>query len=356
MRVILAAGSTETASIDGLSAAGASTRLLGHTPAADAEILVYGRPTAAPVTPVSPTGCPTPAAITRAVREVIGFDVAVLDAGMAEPTAAPTVDLGDDVGRDLRCETAVPNAAARYERAREFGASLPDDELLVGETIPGGTTTAAGVLAALGEPVAVSSSLPNNPLERKRAVVAEGLASSGLEPGECAGSPLAAIRAAGDPVQAVVAGVTAGALDAGTDVTLAGGTQLIAVAALLRHAGIERSLTVATTRFVADDPTTDLEAAADRLAIELTVTDPGFDGRGHVAMDRYAAGEAKEGVAMGGALSLVPPGNMPVVRDRIETVCTRLGIDTDGDADGEADTDAGCGGRPTGHGGASRGS
>jgi NaMN:DMB phosphoribosyltransferase len=83
MRVILIAGTTKTAAIDGISAAGATSRLLMHTPSADAEIISYGLPIQAPVTPVSPSGCPTPAVITRAIRERIGFDLTVVDAGLA---------------------------------------------------------------------------------------------------------------------------------------------------------------------------------------------------------------------------------------------------------------------------------
>ena len=330
MRVILPAGTTETALIDGISAAGAAPELMAHTPSADVEIVAYGRPTVSPVTPVSPTGCPTPAAVTRAVRDVVGFDLAVVHAGLAKPTGAPTVDLGVDPGVDVREPVAVPKAAAIYDRAHGFGASLPDDEILIGETVPGGTTTALGVLTALGEPAGVSSSLPDNPLEQKREVVAEGLAASDLEPGDCEDEPLAAIRAVGDPVQPTVAGIAAGALEAGTDVTLAGGTQMVAVAAALRHAGVGDPLTVATTSFVADERGGELEAVCDRLDCDLAVTDPGFDGREHVAMERYCAGEAKEGVAMGGALSLVPDGEMDAVCNRLEVVCDRLGIDGDG--------------------------
>ena len=327
MHVLLPAGTTETALIDGISAAGASPELMAHTPSADVEILEYGAPTTAPVTPVSPTGCPTPAAVTRAVREVVEFDLAVVDAGLAEPTAAPTVDLDVDPGNDVREPVAVPDAAAVFDRAHAFGASLPDDDLLIGETVPGGTTTALGVLTALGEPAGVSSSLPDNPIERKRRVVDAALEASALEPGACEGRPLAAVRAVGDPVQATVAGIAAGALERGTDVTLAGGTQMVAIAAILRHTGVDDPLSIATTSFVADEQGNRLGEVCSRLDCELTVTDPGFDERDHVAMERYCAGEAKEGVAMGGALSLVPDGRMDAVRERLEVVCDRLGID-----------------------------
>ncbi|MDQ2051212.1 TIGR00303 family protein [Natronolimnohabitans sp. A-GB9] len=338
MHVILPAGTTETALIDGISAAGAAPALMEHTPSADVEILEYGEPTIAPVTPVSPTGCPTPAAVTRAAREEIGFGLSVVDAGLAQPTGAPTVDLGVEPGADVREPVAVPEAEAVFDRAHAFGASLPDDEVLIGETIPGGTTTALGVLTALGEPAGVSSSLPQNPIERKRRVVDEALAASDLEPGGCTDRPLEAIRAVGDPVQATVSGIAAGALEAGIDVTLAGGTQMVAVAAVLRHADVDDPLSIATTSFVADEQGEQLGEVCYRLNCDLTVTDPGFDERDHVAAERYCAGEAKEGVGMGGALSVVPDDRMTDVVDRFEAVCDRLGIDAETGADTEAAT------------------
>ncbi len=337
MRVILAAGATETARIDGISAAGASPELMRYTPPGDAEILSYGEPIAAPVTPVSPTGCVTPAAVTRAVREVRTFPVTIVDAGMLAPTAAPTVDFGTEAGADVRKPVAVSDADRIFERARRFGAALPDEAVLIGETIPGGTTTALGVLTALGEPIGVSSSFVTNPIERKRAIVEEGLTASGLEPGDCVDAPIEAIEAMGDPVQATVAGITTGAIASGIDVTLAGGTQQLGIAALLRHGGIDASLTVATTAFVAEDRGDDLRAAGDRLDFELVVTDPGFDREYHVAMGRYCAGEVKEGVAMGGALSLVDDGELSTVRDRFVAVCDRLGIDDVDSMDTTAD-------------------
>ncbi|RQG96623.1 nicotinate mononucleotide-dependent phosphoribosyltransferase CobT [Natrarchaeobius chitinivorans] len=328
MHLLLAAGTTETALIDGISAAGASPELMAHTPSADVEILEYGEPVLAPVTPVSPTGCPTPAAVTRAVRAVVDVDLSVIDAGLARPTGAPTVGLGVEPGTDLRESEAVPDAAAVYERARSFGSSLPAEEVVVGETVPGGTTTALGVLTALGEPASVSSSLPENPIDRKQRVVEAGLEASGLEPGDCAGEPLSAIRAVGDPVQPTVAGLAAGVLDAGGSVILGGGTQMVAVAAVLRHAGVDDPISIATTSFVAGEQGRRLEDACERLECDLVVTDPGFEAGGHVAMDRYCAGEAKEGVAMGGVLSLVPDGKMAAVRERFVAVCDRLGIDS----------------------------
>jgi len=312
MRVLLVGGVTRTAGIDGISAAGANPDVMVHTPSADMEIVEYGGTVRSPVVPVSPSGCPTPAVVTRAVRDHVPFETLVVDAGLSKPTGAPSVTIGGAPGDDIRTADPVPTAPATMERAREFGRALPDDEVVLGETIPGGTTTALGVLTALGEDVTVSSSLPENPLALKREVVDEALSASGLSPGDAAGDPERAVRRVGDPVLAAVCGLTVGLVEGGTAVTLGGGTQMIAAAALARHAGLTEAVSLATTSFVAADDSANVADAADSLALDLTVTDPGFEATDHPAMDAYVAGEAKEGVGMGGALALAAREGVPM--------------------------------------------
>jgi uncharacterized protein (TIGR00303 family) len=325
-RLILVAGTTRTAGIEGISAAGADPEVMVHTPGSDAEIVEYGRPVRAPVVPVSPSGTATPAIVTRAVREELGFDVTVVDGGLAKPTAAGTVTVGAKPGGDIREQDPVPTGPGAFATAREFGRAVPDDEVLVAETIPGGTTTALGVLTALGEPASVSSSLPDNPIGRKREVVAAGLDESSLERGGATGQPKRAVRRMGDPVLATAAGFALGARESGAAVTLAGGTQMLAVAALLCHAGAEGTLSLATTTFVAEDPSANVGALAARLAVDVTTTDPGFEALDHPAVEGYLAGEAKEGVGMGGALALADRAGLPMsrVRERVAGLTDRL--------------------------------
>jgi uncharacterized protein (TIGR00303 family) len=330
-RLVLVAGTTGTARIEGISAAGATPDATAHTPSADAEVLAYGRLVRVGTVPVSPTGCPTPAAVTRAVHELVDLHPIVVDGGLSAPTAAPTVSVGARSGRDVREPDPVPTAPGTFEAARRYGRRLPVEHLVVGETIPGGTTTALGVARALGESIPVSSSLPDNPLELKRRVVDEALAASDLAPGQAAHAPELAVRFAGDPVLAAVSGLVAGALEAGTRVTLGGGTQLLAAAALVRHAGREGPLTLATTSYLAAD-VPDLEAAAARLDVDVTVTDPGFAVE---PLARYAAGEAKEGAGMGGALALAAEaGVLDAVPGRTIDVLDRLGTGDPEGADG----------------------
>ncbi len=325
-RLVLVAGTTRTAEIPGISAAGADPEVMVHTPSADAEILERGRTVAAPLVPVSPSGTPTPAVVTRAVREQLDVPVTVIDGGLAEPAAVGTVAVGAEPGGDIREREPVPTAPGAFAAAREFGRETADREVFVGETIPGGTTTALGVLTALGDPASVSSSLPDNPIETKRAVVAAGLAASGLERGGAAGQPERAVRTMGDPVLATAAGFALGAHESGTAVTLAGGTQMLAVASLLRHAGVEGTLSLATTSYVAADPTADVDGLARALDVDVTATDPGFEALDHPAGAGYLAGEAKEGVAMGGALALTDRNDVPMatVRERVAELTDRL--------------------------------
>lgn len=319
MRFLIAYGSTATAEIEGISAAGTDPSAMYHTPAADAEIVTYGSLIRSPTVPMSPTGCPTPAVITRAISNLLDIDPIGINAGLQAPTAAPTIDMETPPGGDIREEQPVPTASTLLKDAREVGRNLPDDHITIGESIPGGTTTALGVLRALGEPYGVSSSLPQNPLSLKERVVADSLATNNHDQGAATGDPATAIRCHGDPVLAVITGICLGVLANDRHITLAGGTQMVAVAALVRHAGEPAPMTLATTPFVAQDPAVELEEAGETLNVSIRVTDPGFEESEHVAMKRYQAGEAKEGVGMGGALALAADADISMTRVRAET-------------------------------------
>jgi NaMN:DMB phosphoribosyltransferase len=322
-RFVLVAGTTGTARIEGLSAAGTDPDMWAHAPSADAELVEYGRPVRTDVVPTSPTGCPTPAAVTRAARERVGFETLVVDAGLAEPTGAPTVDVGAKPGRDVREADPVPTAPGAWMAARDLGRALPDDELVIGETIPGGTTTALAVCRALGVDAPVSSSRP----ALERSVIEAAFEASDVGPGGAAYHPELAVRFVGDPVLAVVAGLTAGALASGTEVILGGGARMLAAAALVRHAGVAEPLTVASTPAIADD--VDLTGAAADLDCTATVTDPGFAGRDD-ALSRYAAGEATAGAGMGGALRLAArAGALDAVADATLDVVERAPVGHD---------------------------
>lgn len=72
---------------------------------------------------------------------------------------------------------------------------------MIGESIPGGTTTALGVMLAMGiKARGKVSSMPSNPHELKTRTAEEGLRAAGIEPGSLARDPLRAISCVGDPM------------------------------------------------------------------------------------------------------------------------------------------------------------
>lgn len=329
-RFLVVAGYTETAEIPCITAAGADADLLPYTPSLDLEVVEHGEVSGGRSPPVSPTGCPTPAVASRAAVELLDIPFRAVDAGVARPSKASTVELASRAGRDIRENEAVADALQVHDRGRELGRTLTESRVVVGESIPGGTTTALAVTDALGEGCSTSSSLPDSPTELKQEVVNEALEVSDVEPGGLAGKPMDALRFVGDPVLAAVSGVASGALESGKEVVLAGGTQMLAAAAVLRHIGVDEPLEIATTRYVAEDPVCDVEADGARLDVDVTVTDPEFERSEIAGLQRYADGEAKEGVGLGGLLKLVAESDrdMSELRQRTEEVYSRL-LDAD---------------------------
>lgn len=332
-QLVVVAGSTETAEIDGITAAGSDRAARMQTPSVDAELCVYGRPVSVPTLPVSPSGTPTPALVTRAAASAADATVRVADAGLAVRTAAPTIDLCGSPGGDVQSPEPVPDAREIIERARTVGRQFPADRLVIGETIPAGTTTALGTLAALGAPEVVASSLPENPLARKQRIVERGLKASDRSRGDCAGTPVEAVRLQGDPVLAGVFGLATGAMDAGKSVVLGGGTQLATVAAMATHAGYSPP-PVATTAFLAADGA--IRELTDAIGCSLRVTDPAFE-ETHPATAGYLAGEAKEGVGMGGALAIAADAGVPPAHIRTRVIELYENVTGDEDVAGDKD-------------------
>jgi NaMN:DMB phosphoribosyltransferase len=171
------------------------------------------------------------------------------------------------------------------------------DFLVLGECVPGGTTTALCVLRGLGIPANVSSSFVDNPVALKEAICArvqERIRAEGAE------APLDIIRIGGDPMLAVAAGI-ASTFRGGT--VLAGGTQMLAVAAVLRGLGMKVP-PVATTVYVREDPSAGFAATAEIIGAQAWYVDPGFGDLGHAGLARYCIGEVKEGIGAGGAMFL----------------------------------------------------
>jgi len=308
-------GGTEICKVPGLSAAGANPAAIPFTSPADADLLWWGRPRVIDVVPVDPQGHPTPGIITRAARLEADFPVGIVRGGSFMPPACPYWDIGTEPGADPRVEPAVPRAERIFEAARTMAESVGrlTGRFVLGESVPGGTTTAMLLLRALGRGAKVSSAGPVNPESLKETVWREAAERAGIGYGGLAGRGLTAVRELGDPMQAAVAGFAAG-LPASAEVVLAGGTQMLAVAALIRDLGIDRPLLVATTRYVAEDPTADFASTAAALGVRTYAAPLSFAESPFPGLSDYEKGYVKEGVGAGGAVWYAQALGVPVER------------------------------------------
>jgi uncharacterized protein (TIGR00303 family) len=300
-------GTTETAKIPGISAAGKYPELTDYTPPADVELLLLGRCECIPGVPVTPEGIPTPALITMSALTLANMPIIVVSGGLKVNPHVPFLDLGGKAGTDIRTGKAVENAEEILWRAKIAGENLSKmaDYLVIGESIPGGTTTALGVLLAMGIDAKgkVSSSMPNNPHELKIKTVKEGLKATKVEFGALAGDPLKAVSCVGDPMIPAFAGLVLGAAPK-VPVLMAGGTQMGAVLAVVKalNPHVLNNVAIGTTRWIITDKTADLKGIIAQIAdIPLLAADLDFNQSRFEGLRAYEEGVVREGVGAGGA-------------------------------------------------------
>ena len=313
---------TLLSTVPGISGAGPSPEKTLLTPNLDAELITDGAITSLTGNPNTPTGCPTPATITRAMMVLTGIRPLFINAGLRFTPSVPCLDAYGEVAGDPREGDALPSASRLFNQGERIGAFLSarTDLLILGECVPGGTTTALCLLRALGYEASVSSSFVNNPVAIK-----EDLCRQALERARAGGasSPLDLVRALGDPMMPVAAGIAK--TYTGT-LVLAGGTQMLAVSALIKALG-QPMPAVVTTSYVRDDPTANVQALARRIGVHVTYVDPGFGDLGHAGLARYCIGEVKEGMGAGGAMYLASlMGYTPtMIREAILSTVTTSG-------------------------------
>lgn len=291
-------GNSVLSTIPGLSAAGATPESTLMTPALDA-FLIQNGPLPGMDIPLSPLGCATPATVTRAMLELCGLDPVIVNAGLAQNPITPCYDVYGAPGQDPRVEDAIKDPERLYEFGRRIGKQLSEagDLLVLGESVPGGTTTALCVLRGLGYSAGVSSSYSENPHSLKNEIcdAALGKINSLKER-----TTMDVIRIAGDPMMPVVAGISKGYT--GT-LVLSGGTQMLAVAALIKHLG-DNVPPIVTTEYVRADKSAEIEKAAEEIGIKAWFVDPDFGNIGDESLARYCGGEVKEGALLAGSMWL----------------------------------------------------
>jgi len=300
---------TATSEVPGLTVAGANPELVKYTSPADSEFLYYGHCKCIDVVPATPDGKPTPALITRAALELAKIPFLIVDAGAKVKPSIPYVSFGLEPGRNIVKQNAMEIQSVR--QAFDYGVLLGkqlaalSDLVVVGESIPGGTTTTLAVMGALGinAKFKVSSSMPENPHNLKNKVVADAMKRAGISFGGI-GSSFEAITTFGDPMMPSVAGIAHGALAGGSRVMLAGGTQMSAIIAILKRLGKPlKGLSIGTTSYVAQDPSSDLDGLVRLASRQVPVLSCNLHlgESGKPGLQAFAKGFVKEGVGAGGA-------------------------------------------------------
>lgn len=306
-------GFTETGLIPGISAAGRTPEDRRYTAIADAEFL-YNGPQLQPKYPLPPlTAGASPVLISRAVVEALSLPIYLFNAGLPQPPTVPAIDLGGTIAGCLSQGCALELATVKnlLEQGLIWGEKLAartnQGYLILGECVVGGTTTALAVLTGLGIAAVgkVNSSHPICNHTQKWAVVQAGLQRAGFwEPGE---DPLQLVAAVGDPMQIAAAGMAIAASRT-RGVMLAGGTQMLAVYALMQAitrvyglAWQPEQVVVGTTRWVAEDKSGNTVELATMVDSVLLATQLSFATSCYPQLQAYEQGYVKEGMGAGGS-------------------------------------------------------
>lgn len=257
----------------------------------------------------------SPAIISRAIAAQMGWPIWILNAGLPVRPSFPCIDLGGAPARCLSTGVALEMRTVLhlFQAGLSWGARLgqqSQEYVILSECVVGGTTTALGVLAGLGYPAANkvnSSHRYCNHLQKWR------LVRQGLDTFELYQShpeipePFRVVAALGDPMQIAVAGLAL-ALSQTRGVLLAGGTQMLAVYALILAINQAMDLdcnldqiVVGTTPWVVDDPSGDTVGLAKSIGhVALMTSNLSFHQSRFPELRAYESGYVKEGVGAGG--------------------------------------------------------
>ena len=308
---MLAMSNTATADIPGITQAGIPG-MIHLTPILDGEFIATGEVRSLPHIAETPKGVPTPALLTRAVHLLRPFaHIELLDLGLR---AAPQ---GDDLTLhrfDMPpsgniAQAANIDAKAVFEKGFAFGKAYPlqDTYLILGESVPSGTTTATTTALALGYDAKdlFSSSFKIVPDTIRHETIEAAL--SNIEEKRDLFEILGSVS---DNMLIFNAGFILG-VNGRFPLILAGGTQmaalLLVVNSIIQYMGTDYSaenLSLCTTKWVAEDVHSDIKALLEMLDFPVNAyyADFDFSLSDHPALKLYDQGEAKEGVGAGGAL------------------------------------------------------
>jgi uncharacterized protein (TIGR00303 family) len=325
---MLALSNTATANIEGITQAGIPG-MIHLTPTLDSEFLLTGAVHSLDNIAETPKGVPTPALITRAIHLLSPYShIELLDLGLEVP---PKVDASYIHSFDISPSDSITtantgasiDAKALFEKGLAFGKSYAckDDYLILGESVPSGTSTATATALALGYDAKAlfSSSFKDVPNNIREESINKALAN--VKANDDIWDILSKVS---DNMLIFNAGFILG-VNSRFPLVLAGGTQMACV--LLVANSCLRGLTsddlfseqenessegltpfnnvsLCTTKWVAEDKNSDIKALLEMCDFPINAYYSNFDFSlsRHPALKLYDEGEAKEGVGAGGAL------------------------------------------------------
>ena len=308
---MLALSNTKTANITGITQAGIPG-MIHLTPTLDSEFVTTGEVRSLENIAETPKGVPTPALITRGVHLLAPYGrIELLDLGLE---VKPKIDYFKIHKFDIEPSQSIAKGAnikaqAIFQKGVEFGQhyECQDEYIILGESVPSGTTTAMATAIGLKYKIeeCFSSSFKEVPNDIRKTTLQ--LALSHLDDKNDIFQTLSNVS---DNMLIFNAGFIFG-LNNRIPIVLAGGTQmacvLLIVDRVLKLMGgtMESSnLALCTTKWVAKDENSDIKAILELLHIPIHAyyADFDFSLSNHPALKLYDQGEAKEGVGAGGAL------------------------------------------------------
>ena len=314
---LLAASVTKTCEIEGITQAGIPG-MIPLTPTLDAEYITNEKVFSLGELAETPTGVPTPALITRATHNLAPFSsIEILDLGLqTQPQNCKIYNFGITPSDSID-KGANINAQEIFAKGMEFGKKyeLKGNYLILGESTPAGTTTAAASALALGYDVAndFSSSFLNVPNDIKTKTINAALSLVNEDM-----SNFEKLGIVSDNMLLFCAGFLVEASKR-FQIVLAGGTQMAAcllIADKLREDILIRikhdNVMLATTKWVAKDENSNIAHILEQLSYtsNAAYTTFSFANAEIEILKKYDEGEAKEGVGAGAALAYAKQNNI----------------------------------------------
>jgi uncharacterized protein (TIGR00303 family) len=307
---LLAASVTKTCEIEGITQAGIPG-MIPLTPTLDAEFIINERVFSLDEVAETPSGVPTPAVITRAVHNLAPFSaIEILDLGLSQTPQNSICHNFDILPSDSIATGANIDASSIFYRGFAYGESyeLKGNYLILAESTPSGTTTAAATAAALGYDCRdkFSSSFLNVPSGIRSVTIDRALSLIDDDM-----SNFEKLSHVSDNMLLFCAGFIMSA-SRRFHIVLGGGTQMAAcllVADKLREDVLMRvksqNITLATTSWIANDKNSDIAGILSHLSYRphALYTTFSFQKASIPILKKYDEGEAKEGVGAGAALA-----------------------------------------------------